>query len=137
MPLSGYVGVKGKAESSMVPRAWGTEIRSGLAQVHYVRSRGFFGMSPKQLIPFVFALSLGIFKALFLLLRLRPTVIVATGVCGCPILFAAFFLRRIGIFKPKIFVHEQNAVLGRLNKLAARFADQVGVAFPETKGARA
>ena len=129
-----YVGVKGKAESSMVPRAWGSEIESGLAQVHYVRSRGFFGVSPKQLIPFVFALSLGIFKSLFLLLRLRPTVIVATGgYVAAPILFAAFVLRRIGLYKPKIFVHEQNAVLGRLNKLAARFSDQVGVAFPETK----
>ena len=37
------------------------------------------------------------------------------------------------LLKPKIFVHEQNAVLGRLNKLAARSVDQVGVAFPETK----
>ncbi|MEC8381462.1 MAG: glycosyltransferase [Myxococcota bacterium] len=129
-----YVGVNGKAESSMVPRAWGHEIESGLAEVYYVRSRGFFGVSPKHLVPFVFALSFGIVKALILLMRLRPTVIVATGgYVAAPILFAAFFLRKVGLLKPKIFVHEQNAVLGRLNKLAARFADQVGVAFPETK----
>lgn len=131
-----YVGVNGKAESSMVPRAWEKEMAEGKSQIYYVRSSGYFGMG-LQFIPFVINLIFGVLRSIFLLFRLRPTVIVATGgYVAAPILFAAFILRKFKVMSPHIFVHEQNAVLGRLNKMAARFADQVGVAFPETSVAK-
>lgn len=128
-----YVGVRGKAESSMVPRAWEPELASGKARLRYVRSQGYPGMGLRA-IPFAISLALGVSWAMLLLLSARPTVIVATGgYASAPILLAAFVLRRLRLLPARIFVHEQNAVLGRMNRLAVRFADQVGVAFPETQ----
>ena len=128
-----YVGVAGKAEASMVPRAWEQQMAASQASLHFVRSRGFPGVGPKM-IPFLLDLALGVLKSFILLLRWRPDVIVATGgYVAAPILLATFFLRRLGLIKPVIFLHEQNAVLGRMNKLAVRFADKVGLAFGETK----
>ena len=127
-----YVGVRGKAEESMVPKAWGEELNSGKASLYFVRSRGFPGMSIR-LLPFGIELVLGILKSLLLLLRLRPKAIVATGgYVAAPILFAAYFLQKIKFLKTKIFLHEQNAVLGKMNAKAVDFADRVGVAFPGT-----
>lgn len=129
-----YVGVAGKAEASMVPRAWEADIAAGRARLKFAPSRGYPGTSdPVALLRFAMALLLGCLKATLVLLMFRPQVIVATGgYVSAPSLFAAFGLRKLRLLRPRIFVHEQNAVLGRLNKLAAGFADQVGVAFPGT-----
>ena len=84
-------------------------------------------------IAFVIDLFLGILSSLFILLRTRPQAIVATGgYVSAPILFAAFALK-IGLIAPAIFIHGQNAVLGLMNRVAVRFADKVGAAFPGTK----
>ena len=115
----------------MVPRAWGHEIESGLAEVYYALKGSW--RQPKQLVPFICSAGSGVFKNLICLMRLRPTVIVANRcICGSSHFVCRIFFENRHA-QAKIFVHEQNAVLGRLNKLAARFADQVGVAFPETK----
>lgn len=129
-----YVGVAGKAEASMVPRAWQADIAAGKAKLRFASSRGYPGTSnPVALAKFALALGLGCLKATLMLLMFRPQVIVATGgYVSAPSLFAAFALRKLRLVRPRIFVHEQNAVLGRLNKLAASFADRVGVAFPDT-----
>lgn len=121
-----YVGVRGKAEETLVPRA-GYPIK-------FVRSLGFPGFrNLPRLLLFSFNLSLGILKSGLILLAFRPTVIVATGgYVSAPILFAATFLRKIKLIRPRIFIHESNVILGRLNALAAAFADRVGVSFPET-----
>ena len=129
-----YVGVAGKAEASMVPRAWQADIEAGRAKLRFASSRGYPGTSnPVALAKFAALLLLGCLKATLMLLMFRPQVIVATGgYVSAPSLFAAFGLRKLRLLKPRIFVHEQNAVLGRLNKLAASFADRVGVAFADT-----
>ncbi|MEC7985438.1 MAG: glycosyltransferase [Myxococcota bacterium] len=128
-----YVGVRGKAEDGMVQKAWKKEFEEGKAGIRFVRSRGWFGV--RRIIPFAFALSLGIFKALFILLSARPHAIIATGgYVSAPIVFAAVILRTLHILKTKIFIHEQNATPGRMNKEAAKFADCIGTAFPGTKG---
>ena len=129
-----YVGVAGKAEASMVPRAWQADIAAGRAKLRFASSRGYPGAgNPLALAKFAALLLLGCVKATLMLLMFRPQVIVATGgYVSAPSLFAAFGLRKLRLLKPRIFVHEQNAVLGRLNKLAASFADRVGVAFPDT-----
>ena len=118
----------------MVPRAWQDDIAAGRAALKFASSRGYPGTSnPVALARFAISLGLGTLRALLLLLVFRPDVIVATGgYVAAPSLFAAVVLRRLRLLKPQIFVHEQNAVLGRLNKLAASFADRVGVAFPDT-----
>jgi UDP-N-acetylglucosamine--N-acetylmuramyl-(pentapeptide) pyrophosphoryl-undecaprenol N-acetylglucosamine transferase len=141
------VGVRGKAEDSMVRRAWvlheGEEATEGRAAwdqarrngLKFVRSRGFPGLgNPVALARFVFDLGLGVVKALVLLLSYRPTVIIGTGgYVAAPILMAAFGLRKLGLVRSRIFIHEQNVVLGRMNRLAAGFADKVGVAFSDTR----
>ena len=43
---------------------------------------------------------------------------------AAPVILAAAAL------KQKVFLHEQNAVPGRLNLFSARFAAKIGVAFP-------
>ncbi len=134
-----YVGVAGKAEATMVPRAWKEDIEAGRASLRFVRSRGYPGLrDPVAFGRFCLALGLGTLKALLLLLVFRPHGIVASGgYVAAPALFAAVALRRARLLKTAILLHEQNAVPGRLNRLAARFADCVGLAFPGTKVAAA
>jgi len=128
-----YVGLKGKAEDGMVQKSWAKEFDSGLASIRFVRSKGFSGLN-LQLISFALLLCIGIFQAMLILLRHRPQMIVATGgYVSAPIVFAAHLLRTLRLLSTKIFLHEQNAVLGRMNREAVRFADCVGTAFPGTK----
>jgi len=121
-----YVGVRGKAEEILVPRAG--------YRLKFVRSRGYPGASnPLALLWFLIVLGLGMLRAVPILLGFRPSVIIATGgYVAAPVLFAAAVLRRLGLLKSKIFLHEQNVTPGRLNALGASFADRVGVSFPET-----
>ena len=65
--------------------------------------------------------------SLILVLRLRPKVIIGFG--GYPSfgpIIAGLFLRR------QVLVHEQNAVLGRVNKLAANLGAYVATSFKDT-----
>jgi len=72
----------------------------------------------------------GIGQSLLLLRRLRPVALAALGsFAAVPVGLAA---RLLGI---PILVHEQNAVLGRANRLLARRAVRVALSFPETRGA--
>jgi UDP-N-acetylglucosamine--N-acetylmuramyl-(pentapeptide) pyrophosphoryl-undecaprenol N-acetylglucosamine transferase len=121
-----YVGVKGKSEETMVPKA-------GI-RMAFVRSMGYPGGADLvALVKFACVLLLGIVGAMRVLLAYRPNVIIATGgYVSAPVLFATALLRKLKVLHPKIFLHEQNVHLGRLNALGVRFADVVGVSFPET-----
>jgi len=75
----------------------------------------------------LFYIFLGTIKSYFILRRFKPDVIVGSGgYVAAPVLFAASLL------KLKVFIHEQNAVPGRLNRVIARFATRVGVSFSST-----
>ena len=52
------------------------------------------------------------------------------GYPSVPPVLAARFLRR----RPRVILHEQNAVLGRANRLLARFADQLALGHERTRG---
>jgi UDP-N-acetylglucosamine--N-acetylmuramyl-(pentapeptide) pyrophosphoryl-undecaprenol N-acetylglucosamine transferase len=41
-------------------------------------------------------------------------------------------LRKLHLGKSRVFIHEQNAIPGKLNRIMGRFADKVWVTFPET-----
>ena len=121
-----FVGVRGRAEEQVVPRE-GIPIR-------FVRASGFPGARPSAaLARFAFDLAVGTLQAVGVLLRFRPDVIVGTGgFASAPVVFAATFLKRLRLSRARVFVHEQNAVPGKLNRLVGRYAEKVFVTFPET-----
>ena len=122
-----YVGIKNKAEGKMVPKA-GFPLK-------FVNSAPFPGKSPLKLLKFFLILTIGMLKAKMILLSFRPDVIFATGgYVSAPIVFMAYILKKLtfGLFKTKILIHESNVHPGKMNKLAAQAADDVGVSFSET-----
>lgn len=121
-----FVGVKGRAEEQVVPRE-GIPIR-------FVRASGFPGPRPSlALARFLVDLAIGTLQAAGVLLRFRPDVIVGTGgFASAPVIFAATALRKLRLLRSRVFVHEQNAVPGKLNRLVGRFAEKAFVTFPET-----
>lgn len=120
-----YVGVRGRIESRIVPHR-GYELR-------YVRSRPF----PRPLTiaafsRFAVTLAIGCMISMRLLLKFRPHVVVSTGgFVSAPVVFAADFLRKIGLSGVSIFLYEPNAQPGMLNQAAGRVADRIGVAFEQ------
>lgn len=73
----------------------------------------------------VFKIILGTFLSFFLLIKLRPKIVVGFGgYASFPILVSAIILRK------KIIIHEQNAYLGKTNRLLAPYADLVASGFP-------
>ncbi len=79
-------------------------------------------------LPFrLLTLSVSVLVSLFLILKLQPKVIIGFG--GYPSfgpVFAGRLLRR------KVLVHEQNAVLGRVNRLAANSGSYVATSYANT-----
>ncbi len=64
------------------------------------------------------------------MVALRPGAVIAFGgYPAIPPVLAAITLRH----RPKIFLHEQNAVLGRANRFLARWADTLLLSFANTK----
>ena len=75
------------------------------------------------------ALALGILQARALLGRLVPAAVVGFGgFASVPTVLAA---RWLGL---PVFLHEQNAVLGRANRLLARHATAIATSFTDTAG---
>ena len=73
-----------------------------------------------------FKIVTGLFVAFFQLLRLYPDAVMSKGgYTSVPVVLAAWLLRI------PIVIHESDAVPGRANMLAARFASYIGVAYAE------
>lgn len=120
-----YVGVRGRAESDVVPR-------EGIP-ITFVRASPYPGARPSAAwLPFLFNAVVGTAKAAWVIRRFRPEIIVGTGgFASAPTMFAAALLRRAGLCRARVFVHEQNAAPGKLNLLVGRLADRVFVSFPK------
>jgi UDP-N-acetylglucosamine--N-acetylmuramyl-(pentapeptide) pyrophosphoryl-undecaprenol N-acetylglucosamine transferase len=70
---------------------------------------------------------LGAIKSFFILRKFRADVIIGSGgYVAAPVLLAA------AVLKQKVFIHEQNAVPGRLNLFSARYATKIAVSFPSS-----
>ena len=123
-----YIGVRNKAEGLMVPKA-GIPLK-------FVKSQPLpQGKSPVALLKFFITMFSGLLKASLILLKIRPAAVFATGgFVSAPTVFAAWLLRKatFGLFKTKIIIHESNVDLGKMNKAAAKAADEVAVSFSET-----
>ena len=120
-----YVGLRHKLEAWAVP-ARGYPVSFVTAKPYPRR------YSPFLLSSFIIHLAWGMLKALVLLLRFRPHIIICTGgYVSAPIMFGHSLLAKVGLSKAKVFVYEPNAFPGMLNWLVGRGADRIGVAFEE------
>jgi UDP-N-acetylglucosamine--N-acetylmuramyl-(pentapeptide) pyrophosphoryl-undecaprenol N-acetylglucosamine transferase len=121
-----YVGVRGRAEDKVL----GGERRDPRLPLVHAASTGFPGLRTWRLLPFLLTLLFGILQATGHLLRFRPHLIFATGgFASAPTVFAAAGLRRLGLVKSRILIHEQNVKPGLMNRQAARLADLVALTF--------
>lgn len=99
----------------------------GAVHVHTVRAKGIAGGSLGAKARGAAALLLGTWLARRLLKRLRPKAVIGFGgYASLPATMAAMFL---GI---PLALHEQNAVLGRANRMVARRAGLIATSFAQT-----
>jgi UDP-N-acetylglucosamine--N-acetylmuramyl-(pentapeptide) pyrophosphoryl-undecaprenol N-acetylglucosamine transferase len=75
------------------------------------------------------ALAAGTLQARAILRRLRPSAIVGFG--GYPTVAPVLASRSLR-HRPRVLLHEQNAVLGRANRALARMSDVLALSFAET-----
>ena len=99
-------------------------------EVHRVRAERFGG-GPTQAVKALAELVLGIVQARQLLRRLAPARVIGFG--GYPSVPTMLAAMSLGL--PTI-VHEQNAVLGRANRLLAPRIQLIAMGFPATAGLR-
>ncbi len=85
--------------------------------------------SPVFLLKAALKISHGILQSLYFFTTHKPKYIIAFGgYATFPILIAAIICRS------KIILHEQNAHLGKVNRIFARFATKIATSFPQTSG---
>ena len=96
--------------------------------VHAIAAGGIAGRSVLARANAVAHLGLGFLQSLRLLRRIRPLAVVGFGgYASVPAMAAASFL---GV--PSV-LHEQNAVLGRANRLLAKRVSRIGLAFEKVR----
>ena len=95
--------------------------------IHYIRSASPTG-SPVKKILALFSLALGLFDAWRALGRVGPSVVVGFGGYASVPTMVAARLRRL-----PAMLHEQNAVLGRANRLVLGGAGRVATSFARTR----
>ncbi len=118
-----FLGAVGRLEADAVPAA-GFAIDL-LSVRGFRRGRSAAAWAANLRLPFTTAAAL--VRALGLLRRLRPRVVVGVGgYASVPGVLAAWLLRI------PVVIHEQNAVPGLANRLAARLGAAVAVSFPGT-----
>ena len=103
-------------------------------EVHVLPGAGLSGRGPMRAAAGALELARGTARARALLRELHPSAIVGFG--GYPSVPPALAARMLpGKLRPAIILHEQNAVLGRANRMLAKFADRLALSFPATKHA--
>ncbi|MBK8177074.1 MAG: undecaprenyldiphospho-muramoylpentapeptide beta-N-acetylglucosaminyltransferase [Rhodospirillales bacterium] len=101
----------------------------GEMQVRRIRGGGIAGKTLSQRARSMAALGTGLLEASWALRRLRPSAVVGFGsYASVPTVLAASFA---GI---PVILHEQNARLGRANRLLARRAQRIATAFDVVAG---
>jgi UDP-N-acetylglucosamine--N-acetylmuramyl-(pentapeptide) pyrophosphoryl-undecaprenol N-acetylglucosamine transferase len=115
-----------------------TDARSGglaspvfaLAERHVVSGAGLSGRGLKRAAQGALALARGVFEARRILKQVRPGAVVAFG--GYPSVPPVLAVAMLFGAKPRVILHEQNAVLGRANRFLARRADLLALNFAQT-----
>lgn len=119
-----WMGTRRGLEAQLVPAA-------GIS-VEWVAISGLRGKGALSWLLAPFKLAMALFQSVGILLRRRPVAVLGMGgfVAG-PGGLAAWLLHR------PLLIHEQNAVAGLTNRLLARLARCVMVAFPGSLGPKA
>ena len=128
LALAAELGRRGRAVSLVVDPRGARYVQAGLP-VHVVTAASPSGSVLRRLAG-VLRLAIGLVQCLGLIRRLRPVAAACFG--GYASFPAALAARLLG--RP-VLLHEQNAVLGRANRLAGRFADRLALSFAETAAA--
>ncbi len=101
----------------------------GEIDTHQIRAGGIAGKGPIAKIKSVIKLVLGTWQARGLLKQMNPSAVVGFGgYASIPTMMAA------SLAKMPTVLHEQNAILGRANRLLADRARAIAVSFPESRG---
>jgi len=98
--------------------------------VHVVSADTLRGGNPLRLALTFIRLGFGTLRSIFLLLKLRPKAVVGFG--GYPTLPPMFAAKLL--FIPTI-IHDANAVMGRANRLIAKFASAIATGYARTADA--
>ena len=100
----------------------------GNVETHHIRAGGVAGKSFLNLIKSVGALAVGLMQARGILARLQPKAVIGFGgYASVPTMLAA----TLGGFPTAI--HEQNAVMGRANRLLAGRVKRIATSFAEVR----
>ncbi len=99
-------------------------------RVHLIRSATYEGASPRKLLATLSAMGQGLRESRRLLARLKPAIVVGFG--GYPTVPPLVVSRTSSV---PMIVHEQNAVLGRANRLLVRLGAVLATGFENPKGA--
>ncbi len=127
--LAGELEARG-VPFALVTDGRGRQWQGALARrpIHYIHSASPTGALQRRLMAML-SLGLGLVDAWLALRRLDPSIVVGFGgYASVPTMLAAR-LRRL----PAMF-HEQNAVLGKANRLVLSGAARVGTSFAQTRG---
>nr|VFJ65143.1 MAG: UDP-N-acetylglucosamine-N-acetylmuramylpentapeptide N-acetylglucosamine transferase [Candidatus Kentron sp. FW] len=118
-----WLGTRGGLEAKLVPKAGFT--------IRFVRIGGLRGKGLGRQVLAPFLILIAFLQSLWVILRVRPHVVLGMGgfVSG-PGGVAAWLLRR------RLLIHEQNAVPGMTNRLLANLATVVMEAFPDSFSTR-
>ncbi len=95
---------------------------------HVVRS-GTFGAGFSGKLKGAANLGLGVGQAIFLLLKLKPKLVVGFG--GYPSVPGVYAAQKLNI--PTV-IHEQNAIIGKANAFLARNAERIALSLPGVQG---
>ena len=110
--------------------ALGSPVFAG-RECHVLAGAGLAGRGARRAATAMVLLATGTLQARRILAGLEASVIVGFGgYPSVPPVLAARLLRR----RPRLLLHEQNAVLGRANRFLARRADLLAVGFADTAG---
>lgn len=100
----------------------------GEIEVHYISAGGLAGKSLLKRVAGVAELGIGVLQARSILKRTRPDAVVGFGgYASVPTMMAASLLHC------RTAIHEQNAILGRANRLLASRVDRIALSFETSK----
>ncbi len=95
--------------------------------IYHIHAAGIVGRNPRQMMVAGFKLLAGLLQSLRLLHKVRPDMVIGFGgYSSLPSMFAA------NLLKYPTMIHEQNAQLGRTNRLLAPGMNYIATAFEVT-----